>query len=244
MRCKVAILGSCVTRDAFSFQPSTPWEVTAFVARTSFISMAAPALAADVPFAAPNPFEARCIRADFDKSTWSILESEFDYLIIDLIDERFDLWRIGDGVVLATVTMTQSGILDAFPPATRIPRLEPDTTAAWMRDCATFCRRLRRTVDPARVILHRARHASHFRTAGTLHPFTGFHAGFAARHNPLLTTYYACLQEHLPEAHGIEMPSQLVLADGAHPWGRQPFHYVPEYYAGFMQCLGAIRSSR
>lgn len=41
---KIAIIGSCVTRDAFEYAPSGSYELSAYVARTSLAGVGAPPL--------------------------------------------------------------------------------------------------------------------------------------------------------------------------------------------------------
>src|SRR5215475_13520812 len=106
---RVAILGSCITRDAFSFFPSPSFEVVAYQARSSFISMVSPRITLDhSKVRAPTPFEKNCIVADFEKTSLDIIKCDFDYIIMDFVDERFDLIQIGSSYVLGTMPMMNS----------------------------------------------------------------------------------------------------------------------------------------
>jgi hypothetical protein len=95
---RIAVLGSCVTRQAFlHHEGPESWRLERpvhYQARTSFVSLLSPPLEPPEPLlrAIPDPFEQRAARDDFRRSFWSKLAaSQPDLLLLDLVDERFDL---------------------------------------------------------------------------------------------------------------------------------------------------------
>lgn len=99
---RIAVLGSCVTRQAFlHHEGPEPWRLqrpVLYQARSSLVSLLSPPLEPPEPLLAAidNPFEQRATRDDFQRSFWSKLAaSQPDLLILDLVDERFDLMASG-----------------------------------------------------------------------------------------------------------------------------------------------------
>lgn len=92
---RVLIFGSCVSRDIFDYDIRAEFEIVRYYARSSFASLATkPFVEEDVLEKIPSAFQRRCARWDMDKSFWQYLkEASFDILLLDLIDDRFNLYR-------------------------------------------------------------------------------------------------------------------------------------------------------
>lgn len=110
---RIALLGSCVTRQAFQFREwPAEWRLDRpvhYQARTSLVSLLSPPLDPPEPLIAAiaDPFEQRATRDDFQRNFWSRLRAcDPDLLIIDLVDERFDLLAANatDGPRYATMS--------------------------------------------------------------------------------------------------------------------------------------------
>jgi hypothetical protein len=241
MTIKVAIVGSCVTRDIFGFVPTPSLEISDYVARTSFISMTTPPVALD-PDRLSNAtgFELRSIVADFSKTTLGIWEKDFDYIIFDFIEDRFDIVRIGESYVLGNVMMLNSGALDQHPGHQRLPRLSSEVQDLWSQACRRICANIRRKIPSDKIILHKAWHASHYLDDGVAKEFTGYHAELSTRHNPMLQSQYELFESELGGIKTITARPELIVADGAHMWGRQPFHLVPEYNTDLLRSLSSL----
>ncbi len=91
---RVAILGSCVTRDLFEFQKNAldNFEVCFYMARSSVISyMGMPNTDSRIKITGDG-FEDKRARYDLFKNHWSDLEqSQPDIILVDFIDERIGL---------------------------------------------------------------------------------------------------------------------------------------------------------
>ena len=100
---RVFIYGSCVSRDAFSLPEAAKFSVVEYCARTSLVSAWAPVVpCANVPLDRLGSFwKSRCIQRDFAKELLPCLEkTDFDILLLDFIDERFDIYRYPDGSII------------------------------------------------------------------------------------------------------------------------------------------------
>ncbi len=189
---RIALLGSCVTRQAFRHhEGAEPWRLDRpvhYQARTSFASLVSAPLAPPEPLLAAiaDPFEQRSMRDDFQRTFWSRLSaSEADLLIIDLVDERFDLLACEqDGDTRYATLNTQ---IDNWDRAARkrarrrflgrlrrrlaevtanaglptlgfrrLRRLSGDVNQVWQAAAANFAQRLRDDYPRLKVALHLA----------------------------------------------------------------------------------------
>lgn len=243
MEPRIAILGSCITRDLWPVR-GAPGRKPAYVSRTSFPSL----LSTPVPgfvarAAAPGGLSVHqyaSVVAEIRKTALADLVAyRPTHLIVDLIDERFDLLAVGDSLVSLSGDLVQSGHLDEPPLAAgrRVPRLSQACDRLWAEAAGEFAALVRATcLGEARLIFHAARWATHARSA------TGGRAAIGnvelvagqtveiADYNRLLERQERIVEDLFPPMARVEAGRHR-LADPRHRWGLSPFHYVPEYYA-------------
>jgi hypothetical protein len=245
---RIAILGSCVTRDAFGFFPQDDVEITVFIARTSFISLYSPPMQialekADI--AAETNFERNCIHADLFKTSLPRLEGDFDYLLLDFMEERHNLIKCGETYILDTLPLRDSRVIQRLPPFVEVDRLAAKTTKLWDENAARFIGFLHdQRIGAERVILHESGFAQRYRDKGQECDFAEFKAHSYDKYGALLQRYHAHFAEALPGLHRIAIESELLVGNGAHKWGRAPFHYIDDYYARFLEKFRAIVADR
>jgi hypothetical protein len=243
----VAIFGSCVTRDAFELQSRTssaPVRIGPYLSRTTINScLSAPITSLAVPPPGDTiGFEERCARADLAKTHFQELRGQdFDYLVIDLIDERHWLIDIGGAEAAYSIALLrfleQQGVDEAQFARTR--QNNPKIIARTMANIPVFLNRLAASVDPARVILHEARWARRYvATDGAVHDFEPLKP--IDETNEILDRYHAAIRKAWPALRTIRVPDELLLADAGHRWKLEPFHYAEAYYVEFLRQLDAI----
>ena len=249
---RVAILGSCISRDLWRFRGGTVSNPH-YVCRTSLPSLFATPLPGFRPDAAPRgglkPQPHRALVADLRKTALAdLIAFRPTHLIFDFIDERFDLLSTGDTVVTHSWELAQSGYLtrSALRGVRTIPRLSAACERLWLDAAAELAAFIRATpLREATLILHSAQWAERRRTGrgriaalddGEILP--GQPADIAA-HNALLARYEAAFEAIMPPLHRVEAPDQR-LADDDHVWGLSPFHYTPDYYAEVWRQLAAL----
>ena len=102
---KIAIFGSCVSRDTAEFLPEA--EVVAYVARHSVTSLESPHGTAGIDLSDLNSaFQKRMVTNDLHGSGLERIvnnASDLDVVLLDLVDERRGFWQFPDGT-----TMTNS----------------------------------------------------------------------------------------------------------------------------------------
>src|SRR5262245_35612735 len=112
---RLLIFGSCVSRDIFNY----PWAKTQlalvdYYARSSIASLGARTI--EMPSSVQNissKFQRRMVERDIRKDFLNDLTRlQFDVLLIDLIDERFNLYVEPDG---GACTLSSELVSSGFP---------------------------------------------------------------------------------------------------------------------------------
>jgi Family of unknown function (DUF6270) len=228
----VAIFGSCVTRDLFE-DPLLRAELGHYAARSSIISVVAPPAAIDEErVLLSSAWQRRCVVGDFRKSFFDVLaQTEAEWLVIDLIDERFDLLQGAETFITCSSAFRSAGLEERPPfPVEVIRRNSP---AGWklFEDAAVrFAERVTRIIPPERVVLHRALWCTHYRADGRVEPFPPGRLELSKTQNAMLNHGYDALTAVFGgAAETIGVDPARHLADAAHHWQLEPYHYEPTY---------------
>jgi hypothetical protein len=252
---RVAIVGSCITRDLWRFRGGADLGAPVnllYVSRTSLPSLFATPLAGFRPRARPpeglKPQPHRALVADLAKTALAELVAfRPTHLIFDFIDERFDLLSVGGTLITDSWELEASGYRQqaALRAARAIPRLSAACDRLWLQAAGELAAFVRATpLAEATLVLHAARWADRRRSSAGVAPIGNVEIlpGRTAdirRHNDLLARYEAAFTEVMPAMARVEAPSAR-LADDAHQWGLSPFHYVPDYYVEIWRQLEAL----
>jgi hypothetical protein len=252
---KVAIIGSCITRDLWPIRGETADLL--YVSRTSLPSLFSAPIKGVRPAAEPpaplGRHQHHAIIADLAKTALADLVAfRPTHLIFDFIDERFDLLTLDGAVATRSWELEVSGYRSqkALARARPVPRLTDACHRLWSRGAAEMAAFVRATpLRDARLILHSARWAERYRDErGRLKPLPtseilpGAPAQIAD-HNRLLAAYEAEFTALMPPMARVEAPDRR-LADARHRWGLSPFHYVPAYYEEVWRGLAALGVTR
>ena len=233
---RVAIVGSCISRDVWRFRGEAGSDAPAdllYISRTSLPSLFATPLAGFRAAARPpgglRPQPHRALVADLRKTALaSLVAFRPTHLIIDFIDERFDLLSVGGTLVTDSWELEASGYRAqrALKAARPIPRLSAPCERLWLEAAGEFAALVRATpLAGATLILHGARWAP----LADVEILPGVSADIGAN-NALLARYEAAFTALMPPMARVEAPD-LRVADQAHQWGPSPFHYGRDYYA-------------
>jgi hypothetical protein len=235
---RLGIFGSCVTRDLFE-DPSLRPALARYSSRSSLISAVAPPVALDPErVRLDSAFQRRCVIEDFSKAFLAQLQAdELDWLIVDLIDERFDVLRAPSSYVTCSSAYSGAG-LDQHHDFERVRRLTGEA-AALLEDAAVeFAARVKAVLPAERVIVHRARWMTWYRYGAGLHAFMPDRVDFAEHHNAALDHAYDVLERELGgAAPTIALDRARYVADAEHRWGLEPYHYEPDYNAAAVDRL-------
>lgn len=238
---KIFVLGSCVSRDMWSARGTDDvLRLAGYIARTSLASafgtVAAPRSVASKAQLIESGFQRRMVLSDLNKQASKMLKSvEYDYILLDFIDERFDLVQFSGWPVDSFYTLSAE-----FRQACRIAGMRRISSGsaqhfnAWKKGLSSLIE----LVGLDRLILSRAYWASWSDQGLSLNDGWEVDA-----HNEYLSTLYAeAMKCGLTKF--IEFPRDEV-ADSSHRWGLAPFHFQEGFYIHARnEILGIIAADR
>lgn len=222
------IFGSCVTRDVFSFFPEN-LNVVDYFSRSSLISVVGnPLNIKEEEIHLSSKFQRKEVLRDCNKTFFDELkQKDFDFLVIDLIDERFDLLCYNNIYITRSDELVDSGLEDQYS-FQRLARSDKKTHSLWMNACQQFVKRLCSIVPAEKIILHKAFWADHYIDQEHARKFNLIKMVKIRKNNKLLEQYYTDLEELIPGMRIIQIPT--FYSDANHKWGISPFHYTLPYY--------------
>jgi hypothetical protein len=244
-RMRLGIFGSCVTRDLFE-DPALRPSLARYTSRSSLISVVAePVALAAERVRLDSAFQRRCVLEDFDKRFLAELERErLDWLVVDLIDERFDVLRTPSSYVTCSSAYQGAGLEQEHAGFARVRRLTGEAATLLQDAVAAFVERVTAVLPPERVIIHRARWLTRFRDGDGVQAFPAERVDFARHHNAALDHGYDALEQQLGgRAASIALDAERYVADAGHRWALEPYHYEPRYNATALERLRELLSA-
>lgn len=217
---KIFLFGSCVSRDAFQLE-SAP-ELVDYVARSTLSSaLGKPAddwqncdLSAN-----KSSFQRRVIQIDLRKQVRELLKNEeFDYLLMDFIDERLRTVFFGQGSLTYSPELQRAGF---GLPAGRVVKFGSDE---YFSSFETSFSELLSLVPESKIIINRVFWAS-IDSEG--HQVDWVDSIDDA--NSHLSRIYSYISRW-PGIRFINYDDEYMVAETMHRWGKSPFHFVDSLY--------------
>ena len=240
---RVAIFGSCVSRDLFE-DPALRPTLAHYASRSSVISVVAepvPLSEEEVPL--DSAYQRRAVVADFNKTFFPDLRALApDWLVIDLIDERFNVLRTAGSFVTESSAFQGAGLagLERLSFST-VRRLTDEAERLFDAAAESFVERVTQIVPAERVILHRGLWLTRYRRGELLEDFPEPRLTYARRNNEALGRQYDLLQGMLGgDIHVIGPELDRHVADYGHKWALEPFHYEQAYNDAAVHTLREI----
>jgi len=237
---KFNLLGSCVTRDAFSSQGN--YKINNYFARTSFISlMSNPIKVSMEEILLNSNFQKKSVFQDLNKTILTeIIEDSSDFLIIDLIDERFNLTKIDDSIITMSNELKGSSLLNNFYHE-EINRFDTNVFELWKKSVDRFFDQIYKKYEPTQVILHKTLwREKYYDKNGEKKDFAPSMINGIRKQNSLLNSYYEYIETFLPKMNIIDMTDKNLLSSENHIWGLSPYHFEDKYYDTFNNKLNDI----
>ncbi len=239
----VNIHGSCVTRDSFKlFDEDSGLSIRKYVSRNSIFSVISEPLELNECeyTTEEKPYLKRMISVDFKKDLFRIYEENpSDYLIIDLIDERFNLLSfVGDKqmVITNSSNFSKSDILASHPVYSKLDYVLLDTwdfsKGLMKKAIDEYARRISEIYNKDQIIINETYLAGHYKgTDGKYHCFPEERLNQYIRINTKLRIMYRYLINALnvDSNHIISQPEDNYAWE-ENKWGLAPFHFTDEYY--------------
>lgn len=234
-RHKICIFGSCCTRDVFEYDEYDQFLLSTYIARQSIISSIDKAVPISMSeIALDSSFQQKQVYSDFNKTAFDQMKKFDDsWLIIDLVDERFDLLKIGDGIV------TNSDLLQSmrnYDDKKMIVKKVKETSYFIVNNIKIdsmikqWCEKVLEIYPPARIIIHKVYCANKYiNYLGQIKEFNSSMLQYIEATNELYKYMYNCMECELNGCYVIDS-SAGIIADQGHKWGLEPFHFQEEYY--------------
>ncbi|MET3818785.1 hypothetical protein ACVK00_003951 [Burkholderia sp. PvR073] len=233
---KLLILGTCVSRDALEYVSDGSIELSDYYARSSLASLNAVPFSDDIPRSVadiPSSFGRRVVERDLTKRFFrDALVDKADIVLVDLIDERFDLWV--DDPTGRCCTLSDEIVRAGFAQEYKRGRVvRSGGTEFWDRWCEGWTRfvsyasgmGLKRNIAINKVFWAE-------RTVSGRQFSWG-----VAENNALLGRMYDYISRDLAQTQFLEYSPELLVGDDNHRWGVSPFHYVPALYRETIRLL-------
>ena len=242
MEPKIHILGSCATRDPFRILKQDQL-VGRYTSRSSLISRFSSPLIFDFR-AHFNTFnldwKQKMLQQDFAKNGLFLADYATGILIIDFIDERFNLLKINDTLITESTAFVESNLEKVFPIQEILQRGAQEDFDLWADACFKFTQLMPEAIRK-NTVLHKAFWVKKYLEKDVVYDFENQHE--IDFFNKNLTYYYDTFQSIYNPGHIIEIASENSMGDASHLWGKAPFHYTLEYYQEFYQQVLALQGN-
>lgn len=228
------IYGSCVSRDIFNLEESRSFKISDYFARSSMASLcSAPYKNTEALNRIQSAFRRRMVANDFSKdllATIDKLESA-DLILIDLIDERFDLVALPTGEMIThSNELAESGLLaeGGVEGYRVIPQGSVERRELWLQGMHRFLGLLKDLNKLDAVLVNKVYWASSFELdTQSVFPVA---RGEIDKANEDLDWMYGAMERVLDRSQFLNFDNALLTADEFHRWGVSPFHYCEMYY--------------
>ncbi|MDO5521298.1 MAG: DUF6270 domain-containing protein [bacterium] len=246
---KVNIHGSCVTRDAFEMY-GTNFKIGTYISRNSILAAAQkPLELREDEFEAEPRFYKRMVHVDFNKQVMNRLaENDPEWLVIDLIDERFELLEfLTEDGEKTYITNSSSVARTNILTESRYAKKEYNVidTSSFSADelevmIQQYAQEILKRFSSDHIIINESYFCAHFVSNQNekMRRFNEERVANARKMNQKLSIMYRLLKKYL-NCHLIKM-IQPCYADQSHKWGLAEFHYIDAYYRHFMEEVNKI----
>lgn len=241
----ISIFGSCVSRDIFNFDLNNIFSIKTYVARQSIISAVSPPIPCNLEdINLKSKFQRESVYNDFIKNTFKLFENDgSSYILIDLIDERFNLLKYNENNIESYITysslLQESGYIgkinDIGKGVERKRRLLPwkeffldDIKVSKYMD--SFCEKIVSIYSSEKIILHKGKLLNYYKdNVGNIVKFSASQVNKNKKVNELINYMYDYLEGYFGNCLLIDF-CENYCADESHVWGLAPMHYQKEYY--------------
>lgn len=234
---RLAIFGSCVSRDAIGFDEEAKIKLLAYYARSSLAS-AFGNEPKDITLdtsGIKSQFQQRIVTFDIVKKFKNdIVNLDFDYLLMDFIDERFNLWRSPEGGLLTLSNEFISAKCE-LNDGNVIQSGSMEWLSYWESAWYQFYVLMRENGLLHKIIINET-YWSELITSGD-NQIPNYPISLIKRSNNVLKNLYEIIKKYLPDSAFIKFSPFETIAKHDHQWGISPFHYVDDYYKKLISSL-------
>ncbi|WP_130930525.1 DUF6270 domain-containing protein [Pseudomonas sp. Sample_24] len=237
---RIVIFGSCVSRDILNYDVNHAFDLAAYYARSSFASAFTLPPTVDVYSAnLSSKFQAAIIKADLEKTLLDkIDELRFDIFLIDLIDERFNVFSAGSGGIFTVSNELRSaGFDEENEPGRLILSGSEEYFALWETGWERFVSLMSAAGNLSKVVVNRTLWSAKTKSGRDFG--SAFNPAYIRESNMFLLRLYERMGRDLAPNQFLQPPVELVYGNEEHRWGLSPFHYVDDFYLFLLDKLSS-----
>ena len=251
----INIFGSCVSRDVLEVQQERKISLRNYIARESIVSaISQPLLLEKNRLNLDSNFQKNMVIHDFQKDAFALFEKDkSDIIMIDFIEERFPLVKIGNSYVTYSNELMTSGYMDE-PKLIRWHKkvypmrwLGKEKSGKWKvgktnidKVITEFAQRLLTLYLPKQIIIHEVYLSDRYLNCEKQACFfPKNHLKNNKQMNEKYEYMYRKMKRCIPDAHVINC-SKNYMADENHKWGLSPMHFQKEYYEKVLEEINKI----
>lgn len=237
---KITIFGSCVSRDIFEYEStsSKQFVVDRYFARSSFASAFSSLKVVNASAEMlKSSFQKETVRCDLEKYFCQYLNNfQSDVLLIDLIDERFDIFLFHDGTIC---TLSDELLRGGFVATQNLGRVVVSGSAEFIDLWSCGWKRFIELVQNNNL-LDKIRINKVFWSEGKEDGSFFEAQGWIGRANGLLNILYKRMESDIPREQFFEFDKSIFVGAINHKWGVNPYHYIDSYYLSALSKLALI----
>jgi|GEM_PF-3383372 len=240
---KILIIGSCVSRDAFEFFDASQFSLVDYVARSSLASAFSvlPFSGVDLGNIA-SAFQRRMVETDLCKGLESIIRnSEFDYILLDAIDERFDIFKsdVGEICTLSGELKLSGYFSDGNNKAGKIISSgTSDFLFLWEQGWKRLINLLWELGAIEKLFVNGVYWSSCLEDGSSFDSV--YTESYIEMANSFLAEIYSIMRRDLKESQIIGFSQNDLRGSTQHRWGVSPFHYTPNVYQEIARTVSDI----
>lgn len=163
-------------------------------------------------------------------------ELAFDILLLDFIDERFNLLENEHGAICTMSAEFQKAKFERDARRTRIIESGSDEhLSLWRKGWEKFCGILQHQGRFDRLYVIKAYWSEFDDTANTV-----VKHDTVMKQNAKLDKFYECVGESMCEKHFLSCDPKFFVSKSNHVWGPAVFHYIDDYYNAMLEKIHEI----
>ncbi|MCH7340611.1 DUF6270 domain-containing protein [Acinetobacter higginsii] len=233
------ILGSCVSRDAFlpSYEDISS---SGYYPRTSFARLALePVDVIPELELLSSPFQRKIVKQDMMLNVLNALgNTVYDYILVDLIDERYGLVKYKNTFITYSFEIRNSGVLGDVSKLERIEAGSNEFYSLWEAGFKIFVEYCSKNNLLDKIKINEVYWATALEDNS---PIPNYDLERIIYNNLILEKLYGIIRRYLPETSFIKYSKNCFLSKKEHKWGITPFHYIDSLYEHTYAELKALK---
>lgn len=219
-------------------------KVATWLGKLSIRALNSPAFQGEVSCTNNNAKDLQNILYDINKNALDCVSRSTDkYIIIDLLDEKFDLIRFNGKYAITKSDLLMRNLNNILIDGLSFDKKQllkyKFTDAQMISSVKYFASRLREKFSVDKIIINEAYFAEQYvGKDDKIHDFSAGKKKQFAEKNVLLHRLYAILKQELRGCHVISQ--EKYLADENHPQGLSVMHYIPKCYQNISKSIDSI----